>query len=222
MLEELKAEVCQGNLELPRHGLVTWTSGNLSARDPSTGLVVIKPSGMRYDGMTPDDMVVVNIEGKIIEGVRGPSSDTASHLYVYRRHDDIRSIVHTHSTFATAWAATGQDIPCSLTAVADEFGGPVPCAGYAHIGTEQIGEQVMRFIDQCPAVLLRKHGVFTVGASIEKALKAAVMVEDVARTLAYATMIGDISSLPQSEIDANHDRYINRYGMAAASTGVTS
>ena len=222
MLEELKAEVCQGNLELPRHGLVTWTSGNLSARDPSTGLVVIKPSGMRYDGMTPDDMVVVDSEGKIIEGDRGPSSDTASHLYVYRRHDDIRSIVHTHSTFATAWAATGQDIPCSLTAVADEFGGPVPCAGYAHIGTEQIGEQVMRFIDQCPAVLLRKHGVFTVGASIEKALKAAVMVEDVARTLAYATMIGDISSLPQSEIDANHDRYINRYGTAAASTGVTS
>ena len=100
MLEELKAEVCQGNLELPRHGLVTWTSGNLSARDPSTGLVVIKPSGMRYDGMTPDDMVVVNIEGKIIEGVRGPSSDTASHLYVYRRHDDIRSIVHTHSTLS--------------------------------------------------------------------------------------------------------------------------
>ena len=172
--------------------------------------------------MTPDDMVVVDSEGKIIEGYRGPSSDTASHLYVYRRRDDIRSIVHTHSTFATAWAATGQDIPCSLTAVADEFGGPVPCAGYAHIGTEQIGEQVMRFIDQCPAVLLRKHGVFTVGASIEKALKAAVMVEDVARTLAYATMIGDISSLPQSEIDANHDRYINRYGTATASTGVTS
>ena len=172
--------------------------------------------------MTPDDMVVVDSEGKIIEGDRGPSSATASHLYVYRRRDDIRSIVHTHSTFATAWVATGQDIPCSLTAVADEFGGPVPCAGYAHIGTEQIGEQVMRFIDQCPAVLLRKHGVFTVGASIEKALKAAVMVEDVARTLAYATMIGDISSLPQSEIDANHDRYINRYGTATASTGVTS
>lgn len=172
--------------------------------------------------MTPDDMVVVDSEGKIIEGDRGPSSDTASHLYVCRRRDDIRSIVHTHSTFATAWAATGQDIPYSLAAVADEFGGPVPCAGYAHIGTEQIGEQVMRFIDQCPAVLLRKHGVFTVGASIEKALKAAVMVEDVARTLAYATMIGDISSLPQSEIDANHDRYINRYGTATASTGVTS
>ena len=111
-------------------------------------------------------MVVVDIKGKIIEGDWGPSSDTASHLYVYRRRDDIRSIVHTHSTFATAWAATGQDIPYSLAAVADEFGGPVPCAGYAHIGTEQIGEQVMRFIDQCPAVLLRRHGVFTVGAFI--------------------------------------------------------
>lgn len=171
MLEKLKTDVCRGNLELPRHGLVTWTSGNLSARDPETGLVVIKPSGMLYDAMTPDDMVVVDLDGKVVEGRRGPSSDTASHLYVYRRRDDIRSIIHTHSTFATAWAATGQDIPCAVTAIADEFGGPVPCGDYAQIGTEQIGEQIMRFIDQSPAVLLKKHGVFTVGTSIEKAIK---------------------------------------------------
>ncbi|BDY01200.1 MAG: L-ribulose-5-phosphate 4-epimerase [Cutibacterium avidum] len=221
MLEHLKAEVCDGNLELPRHGLVTWTSGNLSARDPQTGLVVIKPSGMAYEGMTPDDMVVVDLDGKVVEGVHGPSSDTASHLYVYRRRHDIRSIIHTHSTFATAWAATGQDIPCCLTAIADEFGGPVPCGDYAQIGTEQIGEQIMRFVDQCPAVLLKKHGVFTVGTSITKAVKAAVMVEDVARTVTYAKLIGEISPLPQSEIDANHDRYTNRYGTAAASSGVT-
>lgn len=123
MLEKLKTDVCRGNLELPRHGLVTWTSGNLSARDPETGLVVIKPSGMLYDAMTPDDMVVVDLDGKVVEGHRGASSDTASHLYVYRRRDDIRSIIHTHSTFATAWAATGQDIPCAVTAIADEFGG---------------------------------------------------------------------------------------------------
>lgn len=123
MLEKLKTDVCRGNLELPRHGLVTWTSGNLSVRDPETGLVVIKPSGMLYDAMTPDDMVVVDLDGKVVEGRRGPSSDTASHLYVYRRRDDIRSIIHTHSTFATAWAATGQDIPCAVTAIADEFGG---------------------------------------------------------------------------------------------------
>lgn len=222
MLEELKAQVCRGNLELPRHGLVTWTSGNLSARDPETGLVVIKPSGMLYDDMTPDDMVVVDIDGKVIEGDRGPSSDTASHLYVYRRREEIRSIIHTHSTFATAWAATGQDIPCCLTAIADEFGGPVPCGEYARIGTEEIGEQVVAHIDQSPAVLLKKHGVFTVGTSIEKAIKAAVMVEDVARTLTFARMVGEISPLPQSEIDANHDRYTNRYGTAAASMGVTA
>ncbi|MBM2808361.1 MAG: L-ribulose-5-phosphate-4-epimerase [Cutibacterium acnes] len=222
MLEKLKTDVCRGNLELPRHGLVTWTSGNLSARDPETGLVVIKPSGMLYDAMTPDDMVVVDLDGKVVEGHRGASSDTASHLYVYRRRDDIRSIIHTHSTFATAWAATGQDIPCAVTAIADEFGGPVPCGDYAQIGTEQIGEQIMRFIDQSPAVLLKKHGVFTVGTSIEKAIKAAVMVEDVAKTLTYAKLIGEISPLPQSEIDSNHDRYTNRYCTAAASTGVPS
>ena len=222
MLEKLKTDVCRGNLELPRHGLVTWTSGNLSARDPETGLVVIKPSGMLYDAMTPDDMVVVDLDGKVVEGHRGASSDTASHLYVYRRRDDIRSIIHTHSTFATAWAATGQDIPCAVTAIADEFGGPVPCGDYAQIGTEQIGEQIMRFIDQSPAVLLKKHGVFTVGTSIEKAIKAAVMVEDVAKTLTYAKLIGEISPLPQSEIDSNHDRYTNRYGTAAAATGVTA
>ena len=222
MLEELKKDVCEGNLDLPRHGLVTWTSGNLSARDPGTGLVIIKPSGMLYDEMTPDDMVVVDLDGKVVEGDRGPSSDTASHLYVYRRHDDIRSIIHTHSTFATAWAATGQDIPCAMTAVPDDFGGRVPCGDYAQIGTEQIGEQVVRFIDESPAVLLKKHGVFTVGTSIEKAVKAAVMVEDVARTLTFAKLIGEISPLPQSEIDSNHDRYTNRYGTPAASQGVTS
>lgn len=134
MLESLKEAVCAGNLELPRHGLVTWTGGNLSAIDPETGLVVIKPSGMLYEGMTPADMVVVDLDGNVVEGERGPSSDTASHLYVYRRMPEVRSVIHTHSTFATAWAATGQEIPCCLTAVADEFGGPIPCGGYATIG----------------------------------------------------------------------------------------
>lgn len=222
MLEQLKEEVCAGNLELPRHGLVIWTGGNLSAIDTDTGLVVIKPSGMLYDGMTSDDMVVVDLDGNVIEGERGPSSDTASHLYVYRHMPHVRSVIHTHSTFATAWAATGRPIPCCLTAVADEFGGPVPCGGYATIGTEEIGVQIVDNIGDCPAILLKQHGVFTVGTSIEKAIKAAVMVEDVARTITYATMIGQIEELPQEDIDANHDRYTNRYGTAAASMGVQS
>lgn len=220
MLETLKKHVCEGNLELPAQGLVTWTSGNLSARDPQTGYIVIKPSGMRYEGMTPEDMVVVDIDGTVIEGNRGPSSDTASHLYVYRHRPDVSSVIHTHSDFATAWAATGQEIPCALTAVADEFGGPVPCGGYATIGTEEIGQQIIEHIGDSPAILLKQHGVFTIGTTIEKAIKAAVMVEDIARTLTYAKMVGTIESLPQADIDANHDRYTNRYGTSAASNGV--
>lgn len=220
MLESLKEEVFQGNLALPRHGLVTWTSGNLSARDEQTGLVVIKPSGVLYEDMTASDMVVVDLDGKIVEGERGPSSDTASHLYVYRQRPDVVSVIHTHSTFATAWAATGQAIPCCLTAIADEFGGPIPCGGYASIGTDEIGRQIVDNIGSSPAILLKQHGVFTIGPSIEKAVKAAVMVEDVARTVTYAKIVGDIEELPQEEIEANHDRYTNRYGTAAASMGV--
>ncbi len=221
MLEELKEEVCRGNLALPKHGLVIWTGGNLSVRDPETGYIVIKPSGMLYDGMTPDDMVVVDPEGRIVEGTRGPSSDTSSHLYVYKHRPDVMSVIHTHSTFATAWAATGQPIPCCLTAVADEFGGPIPCGAYASIGTEEIGEQIIEHIGDSPAILLRQHGVFTIGATMEKAIKAAVMVEDVARTITFAKIVGQIESLPQADIDANHDRYMIRYGTSAASRGVT-
>lgn len=221
MLEDLKDAVLEGNLELPRHGLVTWTGGNLSARDPHTGHIVIKPSGLLYGQMTRDDMVVVSMDGKVVEGERGPSSDTSSHLGIYRRRDDVTSIVHTHSTYATAWAATGKEIPCVLTAIADEFGGPVPCGAYARIGGDEIGDEVIRSIGSSPAILMKQHGVFTIGATIEAAVKAAVMVEDVARTVSIALSIGDISVLPAEEIHANHDRYTNRYGTAAASDGLT-
>lgn len=221
MLETLKQAVFDGNLALPAHGLVIWTGGNLSARDPETGLVVIKPSGLRYDEMTANDMVVVALDGTVVEGERGPSSDTSSHLGVYKNRDDVHSIVHTHSTYATAWAATGQPIPCVLTAIADEFGGPIPCGGYARIGGDAIGEEIVRSIGASPAILMRQHGVFTVGATIDKAIKAAVMVEDVARTVAIAKSLGTIEVLPDEEIRENHDRYQNRYGTAAASTGLS-
>lgn len=221
MLPELRRDVCGGNLALAEHGLVAWTGGNLSARDHETGLVVIKPSGVRYDVMTPDDMVVVDLDGRIVEGHRGPSSDTGSHLTVYRQRDDIRSIVHTHSTYATAFAATGQEIPCCLTAIADEFGGPVPCGGYASIGGNEIGDEIVRVLGRSPAVLMKQHGVFTVGPTIDKAVKAAVMVEDVARTVAIAMQLGTVTSLPAAEIEANWDRYQNRYGTMSASSGVS-
>lgn len=219
MLPDLRERVCEANLDLPRYGLVTWTSGNVSARDVGKRLVVIKPSGMRYEGMTPSDMVVVDPDGRIVEGDRGPSSDTASHLGIYRRRTEVMSITHTHSTFATAWAATGRPIPCSLTAIADEFGGPIPCGGYAPIGGEAVGEEICRMIGSCPAILLKHHGVFTLGNTIEAAVKAAVMVEDVARTMTYALLIGPVESLPQEAIDENHERYQHRYGTFEASAG---
>ena len=219
-LRRLRVEVCAGNLVLPRAGLVAWTGGNLSARDPETGHIVIKPSGVLYDEMTPEDMVVVDIEGRIVHGRRGPSSDTASHLGVYRNRPDVMSIVHTHSRYATAFAAAGRPIPCVLTAIADEFGGDVPVGGYASIGGDQIGEEIVRSIGDSPAILMKQHGVFTVGASIKKALQAAVMVEDIAHTVSVAEKIGELSRLPEEEIAANYDRYSNRYGTDAASEGL--
>jgi len=217
---DLRERVCEGNLQLPRHGLVAWTSGNLSARDPDTGYIAIKPSGMLYDDMQPSDMVIVDLDGRVIDGERGPSSDTASHLGVYRARPDVMSVIHTHSTYATAWAATGRPIPCCLTAIADEFGGPVPCGAYAAIGGDAVGEEIVRSIGNSPAILMRQHGVFTIGPSVQKALQAAVMVEDVARTCAIALGIGELIPLSDEEVASNHDRYTTRYGTKNASKGV--
>lgn len=221
MLAELREEVCEGNLELQRNGLVTWTAGNLSALAPDGDRVVIKPSGLPYSRMRPQDMVVVSLTGVVLDGHLGPSSDTASHLVIYRGRADVRSVVHTHSRFATAFAAVGRPIPCVLTAIADEFGGPVPCGGYARIGGDAIGEEVLRSIGGSPAILMKQHGVFAVGATSAKALQAAVMVEDAARTVFTAMQIGTVQELPAGEIAANHDRYTNRYGTIDASEGVS-
>lgn len=222
VLTELRERVLEANLELPRLGLVTWTSGNVSARDPETGLVAIKPSGVRYERMTLDDIVVVDPDGAVVHGTRGPSSDTSSHLGVYRNREDVQSVVHTHSRYATAWAALGESIPCCITAIADEFGGDVPIGAYARIGGDEIGEEIVRSIGVSPAILMRQHGVFTIGATIEKALQAAVMVEDVAHTVAIARGMGTVQRLSDEEIASNADRYRTRYGTAGASTGVTA
>lgn len=221
MLEQMRQEVCEGNLALARHGLVAWTGGNLSAIDRDRGIIVIKPSGMLYDHMTPADMVVVDLDGKVVEGEHGPSSDTLSHLQIYAGREDVGAVVHTHSTYATAFAAVGREIPCCLTAIADEFGGPIPCGGYARIGSDEIGKELLASIGHSPAILMKQHGVFTIGATITKALQAAVMVEDVAKTVAIAHTLGQIRDLPADEIAANYDRYTNRYGTMAASEGVT-
>lgn len=212
MLEHLKEELWRLHLELPKNGLVKWTGGNVSARDPETNLVVIKPSGVRYEVLRPEDHVVVNMDGAVVEGTLKPSSDTASHLYIYRHRPDVNGIVHTHSPYATAFAALGRPIPCCLTAIADEFGGPIPCAGFALIGGEAIGKQVVEHIGSSRAVLLKQHGVFTIGETAEAAVKAAVMVEDVAKTVWLALQMGEVQELDPEAIERLHQRYTQVYG----------
>ncbi len=212
MLEQLKEQVWKLHLELPKNGLVTWTGGNVSARDPETGLVVIKPSGIRYEDLQPEHHVVVDLEGEIVEGDLKPSSDTASHLYIYRHRPDVNGVVHTHSPYATAFAAVGKPIPVYLTAIADEFGGPIPCAGFALIGGEEIGQQVVEHIGKSPAVLLKNHGVFTVGPNARAAVKAAVMTEDVARSTWLALQLGQPDEIPPEAVAKLHHRYTHEYG----------
>jgi len=212
MLETLRKELWRLHLELPRNNLVVWTGGNISARDRQTGHVVIKPSGVPYAELAPERMVVVDLEGKVVEGSLKPSSDTLAHVYIYRHRPDVNGIVHTHSTFATAFAALGRPIPACLTAICDEFGGPIPCGGYARIGGDEIGQEVIRSIGDGPAVLLKNHGVFTVGPTPEAAVKAAVMVEDAARTMYFALLLGEPEKIPPEEIARAHGRYLEEYG----------
>jgi L-ribulose-5-phosphate 4-epimerase len=219
MLEKLREELYQLHLELPRNNLVTWTGGNVSALDRATGYVVIKPSGVRYEELHPEDMVVLDLSrGVVVEdplqGKRPlkPSSDAASHLYIYRHRPDVGGIVHTHSPYATAFAALGRSIPVYLTAMADEFGGPIPCGGFALIGGEEIGRVVVESIGDSAAVLLKNHGVFTVGPTAEAAVKAAVMVEDVARTVWIALQLGQPEEIAPADVAKLHDRYTHVYG----------
>ena len=212
LLEALREELVLQHEELPRNGLVTWTGGNVSARDPGTGLVAIKPSGVRYGSLTAASMVVVDLDGTIVEGDLKPSSDTASHLHIYRHRPDVNGVVHTHSRHATAFAAVGRSIPVFLTAQADEFGGEIPCADFALIGDEAIGAQVVATIGRSLAVLLKNHGVFTVGPSAAAAVKAAVMVEDIAATVWLALQIGTPEPLSDDVVEQLHRRYTTVYG----------
>ncbi len=212
MLDALKQRVCHLNQELERQGLVTMTSGNVSGRDPETNRVVIKPSGVSYQHLTPDDMVVVSLQGEALEGNLKPSVDTATHLYIYRQRPDVHGVVHTHSNYATAFAAVGQSIPCALTAIADEFGGPIPVGPYAPIGEEDIGKAIVDHIGNCKAILMKQHGAFTIGDSPEAAVKSAVMLEDVARTCFLALQLGHLTEIPPEEVARAHRRYRERYG----------
>jgi L-ribulose-5-phosphate 4-epimerase len=209
---ELRQETYRLNMELPKNGLVVWTQGNVSVRDPQSGYVAIKPSGVRYEDLAPENMVIVDLDGTVIEGELSPSSDTSSHLYIYRRRDDVNGVVHTHSTYATAFAALGRPIPVVLTSMGDEFGCPIPCGGFALIGGEAIGEVVVSSIGDSPAVLLKNHGVFTIGKTGEAAVKTAVMLEDAARTVWVAMQMGKPDEISPADVAKLHKRYTTIYG----------
>jgi L-ribulose-5-phosphate 4-epimerase len=210
----VRVDVCALHSELTRSGLVAWTAGNVSGRVPDSELFVIKPSGVSYDDLTPESMVVCDLDGSVVEGNFAPSSDTEAHAYVYRAMPDVGGVVHTHSAYATAWAARGEEIPCILTAMADEFGGPIPVGPFALVGTEAIGKGIVATLvgSRSPAVLMRNHGVFTIGDTAKAAVKAAVMCEDVARTVHLARQLGDLVPIAQADIDAAYQRYQTVYG----------
>jgi L-ribulose-5-phosphate 4-epimerase len=213
-VRDTRVSVAALHAELVSAGLVAWTSGNISGRVPGTDLIVIKPSGVAYPDLTPDAMVVCDLDGNVVDGYFSPSSDTVTHCYVYRNRPGTGGVVHTHSPYATAWAAVGEPIPCVITAMADEFGGEIPVGPFALIGSDEIGRGIVGTLagHRSPAILMRSHGVFTVGPDARSAVQAAVMCEDVARTVHLARALGSPAPLTPGQVDALHQRYTTVYG----------
>ena len=212
--KEIRENLCAMNLLLVTESLVKWTSGNVSQLLEDRSAFYIKPSGVPYSQLTPENMVLCDLDGNVIEGKLQPSSDTAAHAFIYRHMPEVGGITHTHSQYASAWSAAGKAIPCVLTAMADEFGGEIPIGPFALIGNDEIGRAVVATLStsRSSAVLMAKHGVFTVGATAEASVKSAVMCEDVAKTVWLATQLGDLVPISQSDIDYLYNRYHNIYG----------
>ena len=210
-LEPLREIVCKCNQELPKNDLVKMTSGNVSGRDPETGLVVIKPSGVSFEDLTPAHMVVVDMDCRVVEGDLKPSTDTDTHLYVYRHRPDVFGMVHTHSPYASSFAVLGQPIPACLTASA-MLGGEIPLGGYAPIGGADIGQEIIDKIGRARAIIMQNHGVFTIGSSPQQATKMAIEVEEIAKIAHLALSRGEPILLSESQIDYMVDLYQNRYG----------
>jgi L-ribulose-5-phosphate 4-epimerase len=211
---EQRAHVAALHAELTRYQLVTWTAGNVSERVPGEDLFLIKGSGVSYDELTWEGVTVCDLDGTVVDGVKAPSSDTDAHAYVYRHMPEVNGQVHTHSPYATAWAARAEEIPCVLTAMADEFGGPIPVGPFALIGDDSIGQGIVATLSghRSPAVLMQNHGVFTIGRSARAAVKAAVMTEDVARTVHISRQLGEPLPIAEAHVDSLWQRYQNVYG----------
>ncbi|KQR86873.1 L-ribulose-5-phosphate 4-epimerase [Microbacterium sp. Leaf179] len=220
-IDAVRADVAQLHAELVRYNLIVWTGGNVSGRVPGADLFVIKPSGVSYDDLAPENMILCDLDGNAIPGTpgseRSPSSDTAAHAYVYRYMPEVGGVVHTHSTYGVAWAARGEEIPCVITAMADEFGGPIPVGPFAIIGDDSIGRGIVDTLrgHRSRGVIMQNHGPFTIGTNAKDAVKAAVMLEDVARTVHIAREAGPLIPIPQDKIDALYNRYQNVYGQSS-------
>ncbi|MGW0565536.1 L-ribulose-5-phosphate 4-epimerase [Streptomyces sp. NPDC003016] len=217
-IDLLRRQVSDLHQDLVRYQLVVWTAGNVSARVPGEDLLVIKPSGVAYDELSPENMILCDLDGNVVEGDHSPSSDTAAHAYVYRHMPEVGGVVHTHSTYACAWAARGEAVPCVLTAMADEFGAEIPVGPFALIGDDSIGRGIVETLrgHRSPAVLMKSHGVFTIGKDARAAVKAAVMCEDVARTVHISRQLGEPLPIAQDDIDRLNYRYQNVYGQPRA------
>jgi L-ribulose-5-phosphate 4-epimerase len=219
-IDTVRADVAALHAELVRYGLVIWTGGNVSGRVPGADLFVIKPSGVSYDDLAPENMILCDLDGNVVAGSpgseRSPSSDTAAHAYVYRNMPAVGGVVHTHSPYAVAWAARGEEIPCVITGMADEFGGPIPVGPFAIIGDDSIGRGIVETLSghRSRAVLMQNHGPFTIGVTAKDAVKAAVMCEDAARSVHMARQAGPLIPIPQDRIDALYNRYQNVYGQS--------
>ncbi|MFM1951196.1 MAG: L-ribulose-5-phosphate 4-epimerase [Actinomycetota bacterium] len=219
-VQAMREEVSRLHGELTKYGLVVWTGGNVSGRIKGTDFFVIKPSGVSYEDLAAENMILCTLDGEVVPGTlgseRSPSSDTAAHAYVYRNMPEVGGVVHTHSTYAVAWAARGEEIPCVITGMADEFGGPIPVGPFALIGDDSIGRGIVETLKnhRSRAVLMQNHGPFTIGVSPKDAVKAAVMCEDAARTIHIARQGGELIPLPQQAIDSLYARYQNVYGQS--------
>jgi len=220
-IAEVRAQVAALHQELVRYGLVVWTGGNVSGRVPGTDYFVIKPSGVAYDDLSPENMILCTLDGAVVPGTpgseRSPSSDTAAHAYVYRELPEVGGVVHTHSPYAVAWAARGQEIPCVITGMADEFGGPIPVGPFAVIGDDSIGRGIVDTLrgHRSRAVLMQNHGPFTIGVSAKDAVKAAILCENSARAVHLALQVGPVIPIPQEQIDSLYARYQNVYGQSS-------